>query len=257
MLPDFILIGAQKAGTTSLCSHLFAHPNVMHARRKEVHYFDSPEFALGLNWYRAHFPLAIHRLSNSGCITGEATPYYLTHPQVPARVAAVVPKVKLIVMLRNPIDRALSHHNHQVRRGREPLDFEQAIRAEPQRLSGELERMQADDTYYSHAYWAYSYLTRGRYAEQLERWLQVFPLDQLLVIGSEAFFNDPRTQYKRTLTFLGLPDHDLGEYKKQNTGGAYDGITPELHAELNAYFRPHNERLYALVGRDFGWNDPP
>jgi hypothetical protein len=227
----------------------------MHASRKEVHIYDSPEYALGLRWYRAHFPLTLHRLGREPAITGEATPYYLAHPHAPARAAHAVPRAKLIAMLRNPIDRALSHHNHQASRGREPLPFPDAIRAENERLSGELERMLDDERYYSYSYWAYSYLARGRYAEQIERWLQHYPLQQLLVIGSEDFFRDPRREFERVLEFLELPDYDLGEYKKQNVGGAYDGITPALRSELAEYFKPHNQRLYELVGRDFGWEN--
>lgn len=257
MLPDFIIIGAQKGGTTSLCSHLFQHPQILAARRKEIHFFDAPEFAHGLGWYRAHFPLELKRRSgraNARAITGEASPFYLFHPHAHQRVFDVVPQVKLIVMLRDPVDRALSHYNHQVRKGREPLEFEQAIRAEDERLAGEKARMLADDSYYSHNYWAYSYLARGRYAEQIDTWRSVFPAEQMLIINSEEFFRDPRTQFGETLDFLGLDHFDLGAYGKQNAG-RYDSIPAQLRHDLMLEFKPHNERVYALTGRDFGWGD--
>lgn len=257
LLPDFLIIGAQKCGTTSLCSHLFSHPQVLPSRRKEIHFFDAPEFGHGLGWYKAHFASeraarARSRQLGREALTGEASPYYLAYPHAPRRVVEALPDVKLIVMLRNPVDRALSHYNHQVRLNREPLSFEEAVEAEPERLGGELERMLTDETYYSHRYWAYSYLARGRYAEQLQRWLQRFPRDRLLAISSEQFFESPHSEYQRVLDFLGLARIDLGSYRKQNTG-TYDGMDSGLRERLEAYFEPHNQRLYELVERDFGW----
>lgn len=257
MQPDFIIIGAQKGGTSSLCTYLFQHPQVLAARRKEIHFFDAPEYAQGMSWYRAHFPLEKQRKQGAtaaGAITGEASPYYMFHPHAHQRVFDALPQVKLIVMLRNPVDRALSHYNHQVRKGREPLDFEAAIKIEDQRLAGEKQKILADDRYYSHNYWAYSYLARGRYAEQIETWRSVFPVEQMLVINSEEFYRDPHTQFGQTLEFLGLDSFDLGAYGKQNAG-RYDSISAQLRRDLTAQFRPQNERLYELIGRDFGWND--
>ena len=106
-LPDFIGIGAMKAGTTSLATYLFRHPSVGPPRRKEIHYFDSPEFQLGEGWYRAHFPVR-----RPGMLTGEASPYYLTPPPCPRRVHALVPGARLVVMLRNPVDRASPRRDH-------------------------------------------------------------------------------------------------------------------------------------------------
>jgi hypothetical protein len=257
MMPGFIIIGAQKSGTTSLCTHLFRHPQVRAPRRKEIHFFDSPEYANGMSWYRAHFPLhatpASRRPSSAAKqITGEASPYYLFHPHVPRRIFDVLPNVKLIVMLRNPVDRALSHYNHQVRMGREQLDFEQAIQAEPARLADERERMTADPGYYSYNGWAYSYLARGHYAEQLELWRTLFRPEQMLIISSEDFFNDPRAEFMKTLDFLELDRYDLEAYSKQNVG-KYDGMAPRIRDQLREYFKPHNERLYDLLARDFGW----
>ena len=258
MLPGFIIIGAQKSGTTSLCTQLFRHPQVRAPRRKEIHFFDSPEYANGMSWYGAHFPLQIARASGRSSetakqITGEASPYYLCHPHAPRRVFEVLPNVKLIVMLRNPVDRALSHYNHQVRMGREPLTFEQAIDAEPERLAGERERMISDPDYYSYEWWAHSYLARGRYAEQLELWGALFRPEQMLVIRSEDYFNDPRAEFMKTLDFLELDRFDLESYGKQNVGD-YDGMSTHVRQKLGAYFQPRNKLLYELLARDFGWD---
>jgi hypothetical protein len=257
LTPDFLVVGAQKGGTTSLCSHLFRHPQVLPSRKKEIHYFDSAEFNRGPGWYRAHFETARtarNREKEIGrrVITGEASPYYLTHPHSPRRVREMLPTVKLIVMLRDPIDRALSHYNHQVRKNREPLSFADAIDAEEERLAGEYDRMLENENYYSHDYWAYSYLTRSRYVEQLQRWLDHFPREQLLVINSERFFSSPHDEFQRTLEFLGLERLELDSYRKQNTG-SYDRMEANLLAQLKEYFRPYNEKLYALLGQTFDW----
>jgi hypothetical protein len=255
MLPEFIIIGAQKCGTSSLCSYLFRHPQVKPARRKEIHYFDSPEYALGTRWYKAHFPLKTglnHGNTAGHVITGEASPYYLCYPHAPQRIHELVPRAKLIIMLRNPVDRALSHYNHQVRKGREQLSFEDAIVAEPERIKGEKERMLADPNYYSHNYWGFSYLTRGHYAEQIENWLKLFPGEQMLFISSEDFFANPKDIYHETLEFLGLENHDLPEYKKQNSG-SYSNMPERTRQQLLDYFEPHNTRLENLLERNFNW----
>lgn len=257
LTPDFLVIGTQKGGTTSLCSHLFRHSQVLPSRRKEIHYFDAEEFGNGPGWYRAHFETA-HTARNQQqkvghrVITGEASPYYLTHPHTPRRVREMLPLVKLIVMLRDPIDRALSHHSHQVRMNREPLSFAAAIDMEEERLAGEFDRMLENENYYSHDYWAYSYLTRGRYVEQLQRWLDQFPREQLMVMNSERFFSSPHDEFQRALKFLGIEPLELDAYRKQNTG-SYDRMDPRLRSRLEDYFRPHNEKLYALLDQNFDW----
>src|SRR4051812_20031887 len=114
-LPSVLIIGAQKSGTTSLSSYLVEHPDMLPSLRKEVHYF-SFNYERGVNWYRAHFPYTHHL--RRGALTLDATPYYLVHPLVAQRAAQLLPHAKLVVLLRNPVDRALSHYQHEVRGGR-------------------------------------------------------------------------------------------------------------------------------------------
>ncbi len=256
-LPDFIIIGAQKSGTSSLYSYLARHPMVDAASKKEIHFFDDRAYHRGLNWYRAHFPVRMRLFrarprEGRAPITGEASPYYLAYPNAAERVASAVPRVKLIVMLRNPADRAISHYQHQRRKGREPLDLEQALRSEPERIRGERDRMIRDKAYYSYNFWAYSYLTRGVYADQIGQWMDHFGHDRFLFLKAEDFFASPSSEYNRVLRFLGLPAHDLGVYGRHNTGG-YAGTDTGIRQWLQDYFRPHNERLYELIGVDYGW----
>jgi hypothetical protein len=257
VLPDLIIIGTQKGGTSSLYEYLGQHPWIFPALKKEVHFFDTGNFARGLDWYRAHFNLNLQKryANKSGrCnpITGEASPYYLFHPHAAERVARILPKARIIVMLRNPVDRALSHYCHQVRKGREPLTFEAAIAVESERLRGEYERMLRDETYYSYACWAYSYLARGLYADQLSAWFKVFPKKQFLFIKSEDFFSNPCASFKQTLRFLELPEIGLREYNKKNAG-TYTSMSMETRQKLSQYFEPHNKRLYDLLHTDLAW----
>lgn len=261
LMPDFIIIGAQRGGTTSLYNYLAEHPGIGAASIKEVHFFDSRHFAQGEAWYRAHFPTTIRkyvveRARRRSFLTGEASPYYLFHPHAPARVAAMLPGVKLIVMLRNPVDRAYSHYYHEIAGRHEPLpSFEEAIDGEEQRLAGELEKMQADEHYHSFNHRHFSYLARGIYAGQLQNWLRYFPREQLLLLRSEDFYADPRAVFKRTLAFLDLPEvvpQETQAFKQYN-----ETRPPRMLAatrqRLIEYFKPHNERLYDFTGIDFGW----
>lgn len=247
-LPAFLIVGAQKAGTTSLHAYLCEHPRVVPPVTKEVHFFDH-EFHRGLGWYRAHFK----RASEPGLLGGEATPYYLFHPLVPVRTATALPDCKLIVVLRNPIDRAFSHHNHERALGFEQLDFEAAIAAEQGRLAGEEERILTDADYRSFAHQHFSYLSRGRYADQLERWFECFDRDQILVLCAEELFAEPGGAVRDAQEFLGLEPEMPGDLTAKNAR-AYAPIDAETRAALREEFDPHNGLLYELVGRDFGWD---
>jgi hypothetical protein len=246
-LPDFVVIGAQRAGTTSLYWYLVQHPDIASAYTKEIHYFDR-HHARSVRWYRAHFPR-----DGRGRITGEATPYYLFHPQVPARLAGALPDVKLIVVLRDPVDRAYSHYWHSRRFGRESLSFEAAIEAEPKRLEGETERLAADPHYASPSHEWFSYQARGRYADQLAAWMRHVPRDRFLVIESEELFRAPARVLEATTRFLGLPPMPSIRVERRNGGPAVPPMAETTRRELRERFRPHNERLFALLGRTFAW----
>ncbi len=254
-LPDFLVLGAQKSGTTALYAYLRWHPQITGPAWKEVSYFDR-HYGRGDSWYRGQFPsrpwlwLAGGR-SGRAPLVGEASPSYLLHPHGPARARALLPDARLIVLLRDPVDRAFSHYNHEVALGREPLSFEDALDREPERTDGELARL-GDTQYFSHAWWDFTYLARGRYAEQLERWFAHYPRAQLLVLASETLRRDPAAAYARVLDHLGAPPYELPDYPPIFER-EYAPMAPETRARLSEYFAPHNERLYALVGQDFGW----
>ncbi len=245
-MPDFLIIGAQKCGTTSLYHYLSQHPQIRTAAQKEVHFFDL-FFSKGVDWYLEKFP---SRTAGAGWLTGESSPYYIFHPLVAQRVWRLFPEVKLIVLLREPVARAWSHYHHEVRLGYEKLSFEDAIALEPERLQGETEKILADETYYSFNHQHCTYLSRGAYAEQLLSWMELFPKKQFLILKSEYFYANPAESVKQVLEFLGLPDCRLPEYRKYNAG-EYPPIGDSTQRYLREYFQPHNQRLEENFGITF------
>lgn len=250
MKPAFMIIGAQRGGTTSLYNYLCEHPRILPAREKEIHFFDKA-YERGPDWYAAFFPSWLAHLGQRA-ITGEATPYYLFHPLAPERIHAHFPQMKLIVLLRNPVDRAYSHYQYQVRLGNEVLSFEDALAQESERLHGEHARIEAETGYNSFAHQKFSYLTRGVYVDALARWFTFFPRDQFLILKSEDFYADPPAVLRRTFAFLDVQDWTLNTFTPFNQA-RYDDMHPDTRARLSAHFAPHNQRLYALLGEDFGW----
>jgi hypothetical protein len=257
LLPSYLIIGAQRAGTTSLHRYLVQHPAVKNLlRTKGVHFFDN-HYGRGLAWYSSRFPTKayawwVRRRHGTELVTGEASPYYLFHPQVPHRVAKHLPDARLIVLLRDPVQRAYSHYQHEVARGFETLSFEEAIDAEPARLAGETERLLAEPLYNSFAHQHYSYLARGRYAEQLATWRSLFPDEQLLVLSSERFFAEPHRAFAQVLDFLRLPPFAPAAYERHNAHD-YREMGEAVRGRLLDYYREPNRRLYETLGEDFGW----
>ena len=248
-LPDFLILGAQKGGTTALYSYLRRHPSITGPSWKEVSYFDR-HYVRGEAWYRGNFP---NKARTRGKLVGEASPSYLFHPLAPERVRADIPNAKLVALLRNPVDRALSHYNHEVALGREPLSFEAALAAEEARLAGEVERLVAEPRYFSREWWSHTYQARGRYAEQLERWLAVFPREQLLIVPSDDLAAEPAEAHARVLDFLGAAPQRLDQYPRVYER-EYEPMNPETREQLAAEFEEPNQRLYELLGRELGWS---
>lgn len=249
-LPDFLIIGTQRGGTSSLYRYLGAHPDVVSSLRKETEYF-STEYHRGESWYRAHFPL----LRPGRRVTFEATPDYLLHPLAAPRAATLLPGRPIIAMLRDPAARAFSQYRHNRRLGLESLSFPEAIAAEPRRLRGEYERIERNPDYQALPLRRHGYAERGLYAQQLERWLARF--DRVLVVSSEDFMRDPRPVFSTVLDFLGLdqwePDAFVNySYRDPATRPGAE-MPGDVRNELEIAFRDPNSRLRDLLDRDFDW----
>jgi len=258
-LPDYLIIGAQKAGTTSLQKALANHPDICASLVKEVHYFDV-HYDRGEAWYRAHFAresdAARARLQGRPFATGEATPFYLAHPQAAQRAARTIPEARLIVLLRDPIERAYSQYAHEVRQGREHASVRDALSRELRRgsvgPSAPPVGMSAWDLRYR------SYLYRGLYARQLATWMSWFPPDQFLILRSESYFAQPLQTLDQVCTFLGVRKVSALAQPEafimhENRGERRDALPADLRQQLQSYFAEPNRALEELLGQEMGW----
>lgn len=262
--PDFLIIGTKRGGTTSLHDYLLRHPGVLplfpSPQKVKGTYFFDEGWRRGRRWYLSHFPtiltrrLVARRLGYPP-IAGEATPYYLFHPLAPARARAVAPDARIIVLLRDPVERAYSHYKERRKNGTEPLDFAGAIDAEPGRLEGEEDRIVADPSYVSFHHRHSSYVAQSRYLEGLQRWLACYQDEQVLVLASEDLYTDPEGTYARVLDHLGLVDHPLTGARQLNaerSSAMDDGVRRRLEEAL----RTDAREVEAHLGRDMGWTIP-
>jgi hypothetical protein len=250
VLPDFLVLGAQKGGTSSLFEYLVAHPGVRAPFRKEVHYFDV-NHDRGVQWYRSFFPL--RSAASERWLTGDATPYYLFHPQAPCRAAALVPDARLIVLLRNPVERAYSQYQHSCRKGFETRSFEQAIEEELLLVGAEARRLEEDPRYRSEMHQHRAYVTRGQYVEQLERWARWYPRSRFLVLTSEQLFREPAMAYAEVLRFLDLPPFRPAAFGTHNRHPHAAKLNPGTRAALDAHYAPWNQRLSEWLGWTPEW----
>jgi len=252
-LPDFLMIGAQKSGTTSLFHYLRQHPQILPSKIKEVHYFDGgmiptvDNYKLGEQWYKAHFPLKI--FMNKRCRTGEASPLYIFNPLAPKRIFDLLPEVKIIAVLRNPTERAISHFFHEMRR-EEILPIDEALRAEEARLAPVIKNNNFKDKIFRKS----SFKSRGHYKEQLERYLEYFPMENLHVICSEDLFSDTESELVKVFDFLGVDKgYKVKCFKPRGVGPNKTKVSSDIYDYLDEYFYPHNQALYKFLGRDFNW----
>jgi hypothetical protein len=262
MLPSFLICGGQRCGTTSLYRALAAHPVVLKAvLHKGVHYFDLA-YHRGLGWYRGHFPLLraaarVEREYGAPAQTFESSPYYMYHPLAMGRIVRDLPGVRVVVLARDPVERAYSQHAHEVARGFESeLSFARALQLEPARLRGQEERLRRDASYYSFSHQHHAYRGRGEYTRHLERMAALLGRDRVKVVCSERFFADPAPVYDEVLDFLGLPRLGYPPFLRHNARTRPAPMHPDLRAELAAHFAPFNERLADWLGHPPPWPHP-
>ena len=251
-MPDFLIIGAKKCGTTFLYDLLSRHPYVEPAAKKELHYFDILADEESTEWYRRCFPPPRWK-EGRRTITGEATPEYLSYPPASRRMAKVIPQARLIALLRNPVDRAYSDYQQVVRKGRETRTFKEAIGMEEARppVRGAATSKRKDLAGPDSA--SRGYLAKGIYVDQLLRWSRFFGDEQMLVLKSEDFFERPAHTLGVVLDFLELPQWEPPAWEVRNKGDYEQKMDPQVRRWLEEYFEAHNRRLYEYLGVDFGW----
>jgi hypothetical protein len=276
--PKLLIIGAQKAGTTALYYYLAEHPNIALSKDKEIGFFapelfeDWPEhpnhpilcsrkgtdffdprtYPKAAAWYHSHFPLP-HELGRHR-ITYEATPEYLYYPAAAERIFKYDRDMKLIAVLRDPVERAFSAWNMYRSFGegdyrplvyaprRETRSFDEAVRDELSEMQSCKIKLEP------------SYVRRGLYHEQLLRYFKVFQRDQILVLDSRALKHNTSDVVERAIHFLGLPEHrHQGEWPPFLVGDYKAHISGETLRLLREFYEPYNEKLYQLLNHDFGW----
>jgi hypothetical protein len=261
--PSFLIIGSQKAGTTSLYKYLCQHPKILEAKKKEVNFFGD-QFHQGIDFYQTQFPKL-----KPGEITGDATPEYCLFPKIPVRVHQLFPEMKIIFLLRNPVERAISHYHHNLvvdqilskkraeYKKREVLGFGNAIEKEYERLKLDVKKLNSDDNYHRSNYYNYihhSYLTRGIYFYQVKNWIENFPKEQIIILKSEDFFRNTNEVFTRVLSFLNIENFELENYKEYNKRSVSKKTSFLLRYTLSEYFQPHNKKLESYLGMDFNWD---
>ncbi|SIT84271.1 sulfotransferase [Microbacterium sp. RU33B] len=262
-LPDYLIIGCKRGGTTSMFNYLVRHPGVMHMYpeirgTKSTDYFFKGS-GRSERWYRSHFPSERHRRSlqrNLGYrpLSGEASPYYVWDPRIAGKVRDVAPEVKSILLLREPVRRAWSHYQERVQNKVEPLSFADALDAEDARLEGEVERMLADPSYYSPAHDFYSYRSRGDYAPQIRNWLEHFPREQLLIVYAEDLYRNTESTFSEVCDFLEIPRIAMPTKKSFNSTWRTSDLPPETETNrLAAVYEPLRAEVEELVGKSAPW----
>jgi hypothetical protein len=268
--PSFLVIGAQKCGTSALYEYLSKHPDITPAPIKEIHFFDQDTtYGRGLTWYHSHFPLPFKLGPQAICF--EATPSYLYRPASAQRIHDYDPGIKLIVLLRNPVDRAYSQWNMyriMLSKNRQLLyrassDSDEAIRRWVDRilssdsffelnkvLREELEMILSGDDNPEP-----SYIRRGLYYEQMIRYLKYFDRDQIFVIDSRSLMRNPVSVLNSVTEFVGVSSHDWRREKFPliQARPYQEDMSAKTRTMLHDFFSPHNEKLYQLLGHNFGW----
>ena len=248
-LPDFVVLGAQKAGTTFLFHRLCRQRAVSPPISKEIHHFDEGR-ADGVAAYRSAFPTMLSRrvMSGSDAITGECTPSYLYFDWVAAEMAEVVPRAQLVAVIRDPVARAYSHYWHSRARGEETLSFEDACRAEGDRLSSD--PRSGPDALRSHRSW--SYQDRGKYVTQIRRYHEHFGTDRLLVVTSDALRRTPDEVMERVCAHVGTPFVRRCEETRRHQR-SYPPMDPRTRGRLEEMFDPWNDELERHLGVSLPW----
>ncbi len=252
VLPDFIIIGTARSGSTSLYYNICSHPSILPASYDEIGFFDS-NYHLGMNWYRSMFPLKSDmeriRSETKYALTGEDTPFYFWKIDAANRIRKILPKIKLITILRNPVQRAYSNYYLGVREGTEKLTFEEAVRKE---LDTFPENKILAENIFKFCNIRRSYIAKSLYVYQMKIWFERFSKNRLFVISTEEMSKSPAHTMNQAYEFLGLPKYENTFFEKRKKA-SYEKMGDNIRKELEEFFKPHNEELFKLIGKSFDW----
>jgi len=248
VLPDFIISGTVRSGTTSLYYNICEHPSVLPASYDEIGYFDS-NYHLGINWYRSMFPTEKEmkqvKKETNFAITGEDTPFYFWKKEAAERIFEDIPNSKIIIIFRNPVDRAYSNYNLGIRKKTESLSFEDAIDEEMNFLKTHSFRDAVDRRR--------SYLSKGLYENQIKIWLDNFPREQIHILCTEDMKKNPKESLLKIFQFLGIPNYTLKNPQRQKSA-EYKKMEDETREKLLAFYKPYNQKLFETIQEKFDWD---
>ncbi|OAB61992.1 hypothetical protein AY599_10540 [Leptolyngbya valderiana BDU 20041] len=236
--PHFIAIGCQKGGTTSLFYYLEQHPQILLSVKKEIQFW-SLRYDRGLDWYLSHFP---ELPSDGSILTGEASPTYLDFPEAAERLQKFFPDVRLILLLRNPTDRAISHYYHWRKKGRESRNLEEAIVQQIENFNTRNSGFRSKD----------NYVVRGIYIKLIQPWLEKFR-ENILILKSESFYKDTDRQINKVCDFLKISSFNLKQKKIYNSGD-YRIENTKIREYLNDFYKPYNLELEKILKYSLNWN---
>ena len=253
VLPDFLVIGAKRCGTTSLFYHLPEHPCISKSPHDNMGFFND-NFHLGINWYKSFFPTIFTRnkiKSKFGnCLTFDVTTTYMEEESTANNVYQTKPNMKIIVILRNPVDRAYSQYHLNLREKAEKRSFEDAMEENMNELNKEsYERYEIKPKF---SVEENNYLKKGLYAQQLRHWLNIFPMESMLILSTEEFESNQQVIYNKIFEFLNISQFEVKNTEKMEKG-SYPQMKSETRSLLLDYFRSHNNELFKLINKKFDW----
>ena len=255
VIPDFLVIGAKRCGTTSLYQHLSEHPCISRSPRDNIGFFNE-NYHLGINWYKSLFPTVFYKKKmeskNKHCLFFDVTSTYMEEELTAKNVYEVNPNQKIIVILRNPVDRAYSHYHVNVKEKSEKRSFEDAVFEEMNRIKSERIIQNKNKNLRVFTPNNIHYLKKGFYALQLKSWFKIFPREQILVLSTEEFQEDQNLIYKKIFDFLNIPNMKIKNTEKMEKGN-YIPMKDETRKLLLDYFRQYNYELFELINNEFDW----
>lgn len=248
-LPDFLVIGGKRCGTTSLFQFLQQHPMINLPPFDHMGFFDD-NFHLGIRYYKSFYPLKTKH--NNLKLDYDVTTSYLTSPYVPERIHQYLPNVKMIVLLRNPVNRALSEYHSNLRSDPTYGKFESYIDNELKELATYDFSDKVFNNNYNLKNPKTSYLKKGLYVDFLRKWFNLFPKKNFLIMPTELFAKDEKLIYEKIFGFLGLPDFEIKNTRYMEKGH-YSPMDNHLQMKLDAFFKQKNLELFQLIGQKFDW----
>ena len=253
VLPDFLVIGAKRCGTTSLFYHLPEHPCISKSPHDNMGFFND-NFHLGVNWYKSFFPTIFTRnkiKSEFGnFLAFDVTTTYMEEESTANNVYQIKPNMKIIVILRNPVDRAYSQYHLNLREKAEKRSFEDAMEENMNELNKEsYERYEIKPKF---SVEENNYLKKGLYAQQLRHWLNIFPMESMLILSTEEFESNQQVIYNKIFEFLNISQFEVKNTEKMEKG-SYPQMKSETRSLLLDYFRSYNKELFRLIDKKFDW----